>query len=521
MLVTIPFDGPHSAMAVKLMDWCAEISGKSSHSCLLVVSRDISDEALAQASAAARRAFSNVQIIKPAICDKHSWPETPNLLFRTACRYVGAVAKKPFFWLEVDCVPLRGDWLDLIESEYVAAGRPYMGFRRDIPVPHITGIAVYPPNVAAYNPESLRSKSNSFGGIPFDTVDGHLTVKHAHVTKLIHHEWGERDKPWTFPDRASLDRISKDAVLFHRCKDGSLVDRLRELRPKSNVKKLNVILEGMKKLLKPRFKCYPTMTMVYIHVPGDKKHQDYAREFIRTYTEYKPLYSHKTIVVCQRQEPDAFTKEFAVWLQAPSFYVHDDSGWDIGAFIAVAKQVDTAAMVCFGGSAFFQRAGWMKRMAEAWKKHGPGFYGCTGTFEVSPHLNTSGFWCPPGILTSYPTKVETKPQRYEFEHGGAACWKIAAANGFPAKLVTWDEELDWPDWRKPANIFRRGDQSNCLAGWHHFKKYEAAPDNVKRAMEINSDVITDPAYLALLGKDDGRDIDSRSHQHFLAQHGFK
>lgn len=521
MWCVIPFDGPHAAAAVRLLDWCSELSGKLDHSCLLVVSRDISDEALGQASAAARRAFSHVSIIKPAINDRHSWPETPNLLFRTTCRYAATVTRQPFFWLEVDCVPLRPDWLECLDREYQRAGKPYVGFRRDIPIPHITGIAIYPPNVEKYNPASLRENRNKFGGIPFDTVDGDLTLRNAHVTKLIHHEWGERDKPWTFPDKASLERISKDAVLFHRVKDSSLIDRLREQRPKSKVKKVNVVLDNLKKLLKPRFKCYPTMTLVYIHVPGDKKHQEYAREFMDTYRKFPPMYSHKSIVVCQGATLDKFCEETFKELKGLSYYVHDDSGWDIGAFLAVARHVDTVAMVCFGGSSYFQRAGWMKRMAEAWKKHGPGFYGATGTYEVSPHLNTSGFWCPPGILQSYPIKVENRPQRYEFEHGGNACWKIAAANGFPAKLVTWDEELDWPDWRRPQNIFRRGDQSNCLCCWHHVKKYAESPDNVKRAMERNSDFITDPLFLAKIGKDDGHDIDERSLQHFNAQHNFR
>src|SRR5688572_5937982 len=38
---------------------------------------------------------------------------------------------------------------------------------------------------------------------------------------------GTKELP-TFTDAASLSVLSPNAVLFHRCKDGSLIDRLRE-----------------------------------------------------------------------------------------------------------------------------------------------------------------------------------------------------------------------------------------------------------------------------------------------------
>jgi len=126
--------------------------------------------------------------------------------------------------------------------------------------------------------------------------------------------------------------------------------------------------------------------------------------------------------------------------------------------------------------------------------HGPGMYGATATFEVSPHLNTTAFWCPPQLLAEYPIRVISKYQRYDFEHGPNALWKLVAANGLPVKLVTWDGEYDWPDWRKPPNILRRGTQGNCLTWWHHVESYAKAPVADRIRMSGLADTITDPMF---------------------------
>ena len=266
----------------------------------------------------------------------------------------------------------------------------------------------------------------------------------------------------------------------------------------------------------------PTVTLVYIHVPGDKKHQEYANDFMESYKRFKPMHVHKSIVVCQKQQPDAFCETVFKELQSLSYYVHDDSGFDIGAYIAVSKLIETDMVVCFGGSSYFQRSGWMSRMVESWVKFGVGMYGAIATYEVAPHLSTSGFWCSPQMLSSYPIIVANKVQRYDFEHGPNALWKMVAARGYPVKLVTWCGEYNWQEWRKPANIFRRNDQSNCIACWHHCKKFAVASAVERSKLSNNSDTLNDPIYSRLRrGEPITPDIIRRSLNHFVGAHGFK
>lgn len=164
------------------------------------------------------------------------------------------------------------------------------------------------------------------------------------------------------------------------------------------------------------------------------------------------------------------------------FIETDDSGWDIGNYIHAARQIDCDMLFCCGGPAHFRKAGWMKRIVEVWNKYGPGFYGTLATFEVRPHINTTGFACPPSVLRSYPKRVITREDRYEFEHGENACYVHAQRMGLPVLLVTWNGEFAREQWRMPANGYRSGDQSDCISYWKHTDLYEQADPVMKAAM---------------------------------------
>lgn len=242
----------------------------------------------------------------------------------------------------------------------------------------------------------------------------------------------------------------------------------------------------------------PSVVMVYIHFPGDAEHLTLTRRFVDSYRLNPPGHPHRTIVVCQGRKPDADMRALLLKLPGCTFYQHDDSGWDIGGFIAVSRIVSEDIIVCFGGTAFVQHNGWMKRMVEVWKKHGPGLYGSVATFEISPHINTSGFWCAPGLLAEYPHPVRTKAERYAFEHGSVALWKLALKSGIKVRLATWDGEYEWFDWRKPPNIYRRGDQSNCITYFRHSTNFGNANPKTKLLMSQLADTLTDPEFIRLM-----------------------
>ena len=204
------------------------------------------------------------------------------------------------------------------------------------------------------------------------------------------------------------------------------------------------------------------ITACYIHVPGCPKHAVMAHDYVNSVLHNPGGVECDNLIICQGGEALSEFRELFSRLPNCCFYVHDDSGLDIGGYIAASRVIRTPIMLCMGGNSTVGRSGWMKRMVEAWDKYGPGFYGSLSSFQCRPHFNTSGFWCSPTMLMLYPSPVITQADRYEFEHGKGSCWLRCLLAGFPCKLVTWDGEYDWPDWRKAPNISCRGDQSNCL-----------------------------------------------------------
>lgn len=272
-----------------------------------------------------------------------------------------------------------------------------------------------------------------------------------------------------------MDFVSQSRPIFER-KWGAYLDHNATRLPLGNFDYLNGA---------PRYPA-PSVAVVYVHVPG---HDEATRQLVSSYLQHPSGFNHRVIVVCQ----GAATVEMKILLSKlnnSAFFQHDDTGWDIGAYIAVSKIISEDMMVCFGGNTYLKRSGWLKRMVEVWQKYGPGLYGSFASYEIRPHLNTTGFWCLPDMFRQYPHAVKTKADRYKFEHGENSFWKTVSEQAYPVKLVTWDGEYDWRDWRKPANIFRRGDQSNCLMGWRLTQEYDRAPEKEKRLLEKHSDTLT-------------------------------
>lgn len=204
--------------------------------------------------------------------------------------------------------------------------------------------------------------------------------------------------------------------------------------------------------------------------------EDLCARFVASYKEFPPGVEHETFLICQGGPPPT---ETALIFEGTGFKVwphENDPGWDISAYIDAAKGPCEKAdiMLCLGESVFFHRAGWFKRLIEAWAKYGPGFYGPFASNTVRAHLNTTAFCTSPVILRQYPARVASRQDRYSFEHGERACWRRVSARGMPVRLVTWDGEYEPMSWRYPPNILFRGDQSNCLMHCNHAEAWASA-----------------------------------------------
>jgi hypothetical protein len=239
----------------------------------------------------------------------------------------------------------------------------------------------------------------------------------------------------------------------------------------------------------------PRPAVVFICVLNNGEYTNWTRQFIKGYENNVPGCDHDSVVVFNNGQPSDADREQFRFLPHLRFFEHDNSGWDIGAYIAVSRTLGNPWAVYFGCTSFVQHPNWLERMRQSYEKYGPGFYGSLATYEISPHINTTGFWCPPPWVADYPVKVNGKPERYAFEHGREALWKMVDADGLPAKLVTWDGEYDWRQWRVPPDIYRRGSQSNCVTFFRHSMNFAFADAQQRAYMSSLADTLTDHEYL--------------------------
>ena len=230
MMIVIPWCHKDADGTLNLLHWMRELDGQSRHSCLLVAAAGLPKEKIGALVEAARAAFQNVIPVQTTMIDNRPWPCGPNTMFR--CTLGWAKQHLPgryFWWNEPDCIPLVPGWADALEAEYLFAKRPFMGVMADLPTPHLTGCAMYPSNVAFYNKEMTLADRKAF-----DCVEPLKTLAFTHHTTLVHHQWNDWDGS-TVPSFQSVDKLKllrPGAVIFHRCKDQSLVERLRERRAK-------------------------------------------------------------------------------------------------------------------------------------------------------------------------------------------------------------------------------------------------------------------------------------------------
>lgn len=218
-----------------LLAWISQLGGCKRHDALLVADAATPYDACAKARKLALQSFKEVRCIsnsKPV----SGWPAGPNSLFHAAAEYVAFQWPQPWLVLETDCVPLCEGWLDRIAEEYNGRLVSYMGCHyegRDTvtgqPVKAMSGIAVYPAN-------GVRELTLS-DTMPWDMANRDQLLADSYNTPLIHHFYGRSDLPPTFKEQRwpvdpvntlTLDFIPKSAVLYHRCKDGSLIRLLRK-----------------------------------------------------------------------------------------------------------------------------------------------------------------------------------------------------------------------------------------------------------------------------------------------------
>ena len=234
MFVVFPICHKDVDIAEKLLKWAKHIEGKVEYPAL-IVHDDLCDPI--KVVSIANDYFSAVKVISYAHWKgrEQKWPAPQNFQFQQTASYISA--NKPFgkdswFWWEPDATPLKPGWLKILDDRYKEGGKPFMGhvvtgdpYGNGQSLSWMTGVGVYPFNMSG---KSLRAMTTVEH--PWDVVGARDIMPQCQpANDLIQHVWERNGAPYHFIDRADAQAIlQKDAVIFHRCKDGSLMDALNE-----------------------------------------------------------------------------------------------------------------------------------------------------------------------------------------------------------------------------------------------------------------------------------------------------
>jgi hypothetical protein len=239
VIVVLPFCQSDIQEFRDWLTWNQQLGGCPAHEALLVADAAVEWHVALDLVDLASKQFSKVSITSNPT-PVTGWPHGANSLFLAAARHVAQYVKQPWFWCEPDCIPLTEGWIDAIEKEHAGCGAPYMGALikaeqplLNLPNVHLSGCAVYPPDAV----NAIGGYCN--GSQAWDMASAAAIVPKAKHTPLIHLFWGQPDLAPSFsPTRHSgsaintftLADIRKDAVLFHRNKDGTLIRLLRHAK---------------------------------------------------------------------------------------------------------------------------------------------------------------------------------------------------------------------------------------------------------------------------------------------------
>jgi hypothetical protein len=227
-VVVLPFCNFDVDLLIKNLDWMMAMGMPKTHDCLLSFDRSTLRESVRRIEARAKEVFCSVQQTSYGVPQGTRFPQTA--AWQHAARTMHRLYRN-WLWMEADAIPLKATWLSVLQTVYDNCGRPFAGPVVETGM-HMNGTGIYPANTPDICPRTMSHTQNAF--------DVEMKDEMIHLCKDIGHifycAWGvvngrlnplEGEAPSFPPGSPLLNQIPKTAVVFHRSKDGSLIDRLK------------------------------------------------------------------------------------------------------------------------------------------------------------------------------------------------------------------------------------------------------------------------------------------------------
>lgn len=235
LLIVFPFCSKDAAMFCKTVEWMRDLRGFYNYDALLSFDMLTPPGAVAKMKSLVSSCFRDVFLTAYPAPKPGQWP--PTIAFIHAANHVHTRFNRPWFWTEYDMIPLKPNWIDAIDAEYRKCGKHFMG--PVIPVQgHMNGTGAYAADTPLRIPKAMKILN-----IAWDVAMKPEMIHDCHDCKhLLQHAWimdnrgrlqplGAGREP-SFSNGSLLQQLLPSAVIFHRSKDGTLIDRLRTLMHK-------------------------------------------------------------------------------------------------------------------------------------------------------------------------------------------------------------------------------------------------------------------------------------------------
>ena len=231
VMVVIPFCNGDGRMFFKNIEWWRDLNDGQRHEfdALLSYENNTNQQVVHQITALAKTLFRNVYTTSYPHGQPGEWMQT--IAFRHAATQVQLRFNQPFIWIEYNMIPLKRGWLDALVNAYRVCGKPFAG--PIVPnMGHMNGTGIYPADTPSRIPRGINATRTAW-----DVAMKPEMIQHCHdLSALMYHCWGVnggRLHPYhgtapSFWHNDLINQIPPSAMTFHRCKDGSLIDRLRE-----------------------------------------------------------------------------------------------------------------------------------------------------------------------------------------------------------------------------------------------------------------------------------------------------
>lgn len=217
--------------------------------------------------------------------------------------------------------------------------------------------------------------------------------------------------------------------------------------------------------------------------PVSKPYEESSRRFLETYQKFKPLIPHELVVVnCGTNEHDSLFDGVAHHYES-----YDGGGFDCGTYQFINRELDADLVMGLNTHTYFWRSDWLEPFVEAFINRHPGVYGATASYQNHPHLRTPCIAWSPEVLRKYPHPCQTRDEACAFEAGNDNFSLWAYRKGYASLLVAGDGVYTLKRWRTAENIFRRGDQTNCLVWDRHTDVYRDSEPIGKKCLEYQAD----------------------------------